>query len=163
VDAAAPAAPQQLRALLAATVTALESAAVPDEALGRLREHRRFALNRTRVLEPVGRAWRLGVLLLVRDGSLYATGTVTRAIEPPLGTANKSPEAEERREDRRAAVRGRFAEGEVVNFGFSAVDLDALTEPLAVVDGTVMVRWSPSGLAPLESYLAERLALLLEG
>ena len=168
MDAAEHAAPG-VRELLAAAVTALESAGVPDEAVGRLRQPRRFSLSRARTIEPVGRAWRLGVLLLSRDGSLAATGTVTRAIEPPMGTANKSPEAEERREDRRAAVRGGFAEGEVVNFGAEPIDLDALgpgegdAGPLVMLDGRVMVRWSASGLAPLEAYLAERTALLIEG
>jgi len=159
VDAAEPAA-QTLRELLAATVTALEAAAVPDEALGRMRAPRRFA--RSRVIEPIGRAWRLGVLLLSRDCLLYSTGTVTRAVEPPMGTANKSPEAEERREDRRAAVRGRFAEGEVVNFDVESIDLDVPGEPLVLVSGQLMVRWSVSGLAPLDRYLAERVALLIE-
>jgi len=42
MDAAEPVA-QTLRELLAATVTALESAGVPDEALGRMRAPRRFA------------------------------------------------------------------------------------------------------------------------
>lgn len=120
-------------------IAALEAAGVHDEALGTLVPARRF---RGEVLKPAGRAWRLGALLLDRDGQLYATGEVTRAIEPLRGVANKSPDAEARREKRRAAVRGRFAEGEVVNFGYRPID------PPDDVNGV-----------PLAAYLADRVAL----
>lgn len=133
----------------------------PDEALGVMRQRRWLP----RKLVPAGRAWRLGVLLLDRDGRLYETGAVTRAVEPQRGVASKSPDAELRREDRRAAVRGRFAEGETVNFGFAPIDLSALPSgPLSVVDDVVMVRWNARGeVRPLEGYLDERIGLLLEG
>ncbi|MCU1423012.1 MAG: hypothetical protein JWN36_2663 [Microbacteriaceae bacterium] len=129
--------------VLARTVAALEEAGVGDEALGVLVPARRF---RGEVIKPAGRAWRLGALLLARDGTLYATGEVTRAVEPLRGVANKSPDAEARREKRRAAVRGRFADGEVVNFGYTR--LDAVPEMVGVV--------------PVERYLAERVALHIE-
>lgn len=129
--------------MVARAVVALEEAGVPDEALGTLRPAGRF---RSEVIKPAGRAWRLGELLLARDGTVYRVGEVTRALEPPRGVANKSPDAEARREKRRAAVRGRFAEGEVVNFGYTP--LDAVPEAIAGV--------------PIESYLRERIDLHLE-
>ena len=129
--------------MLARTVAALEAAGVADEALGVLVPARRF---RGEVIKPAGRAWRLGALLLARDGTLYATGEVTRAVEPLRGVANKSPDAEARREKRRAAVRGRFADGEVVNFGYTRLD----SAPETV------------GIVPLEQYLSERVALHIE-
>jgi hypothetical protein len=129
--------------VLARTVAALEEAGVGDEALGVLVPARRF---RGEVIKPAGRAWRLGALLLARDGTLYSTGEVTRAVEPLRGVANKSPDAEARREKRRAAVRGRFADGEVVNFGYTR--LDAVPETVGVV--------------PVERYLGERVALHIE-
>ena len=137
-------------AILERTVRALEEAGIPDEALAVLK-NRRLAAPK---LVPAGRAWRLGVLLLDREGHLFQTGGVTRAIEPQRGVANKSPDADERREFRRAAVRGRFAEGEVVNYGYTP-----FVPP--IVDGIPMVPWTASGaLRPLEGYLNERVALL---
>ncbi len=127
--------------ILATTVRALEDGGIADEALGVVVPARRF---RAEVIKPAGRAWRLGALLLDRELRLYETGEVTRAIEPLRGFANKSPDAEARREKRRAAVRGRFAEGEVVNFAYRPID------PPDAVNGI-----------PLELYLADRLSLLL--
>ena len=143
--------------MLARVVLELDESAVPDEALATLKRSRFGPLK----LVKAGRAWRLGVILLGRDGTLYASGEATRAVEPQRGVANKSAEAEERRELRRAAVRGRFATGEVVNFGFAAIDSEDQGGPVTVVDGIPMVRWNPTANPrPLEGYLAERLALL---
>jgi hypothetical protein len=122
-------------------VVALEAAGVHDEALGTLVPARRL---RGEVIRPAGRAWRLGALLLARDGTLYETGRVTRAIDPLRGQANKSPDAEARRDKQRAAVRGRFAPGETVNFGYRQIDA-----PESV------------GGVPLGDYLAERVALAI--
>lgn len=72
---------------------------------------------------PAGRAWRLSMLPLDRSGNLFATGSVTRAVEPGRVT-NQSPAAEVRRAARRTAARGPFARGDVVNFGF-ALSIDA--------------------------------------
>ena len=73
-----------LAELLRDTVAALDAAGTPDEALGELRTSRFRAAR----FVPTGRAWRLGVLLLDRDGTLYETGNVTRAVEPLRGVAN---------------------------------------------------------------------------
>ena len=147
-----------LEELIARTVASLEENEAPDEALAVLKPARGLFRER---LVPTGRAWRLGVLLIDRDGRLYSTGTVTRAIEPLRGVTNRSAQAEARRDDRRAAVRGRFPEGEVVNFGHTPIDLDTAPGPLSVVDGVVLVRWSATGAPrPLADYLADRLAVL---
>lgn len=145
-----------LRELLRGTVRTLEASGIPDEALATLKKPRFGALKLVRE----GRAWRLGVLLIDREGRIYRTGEVTRAIEPLRGVANKSAEAEERREMRRAATRGRFPEGEVVNFGYSVVDVTEDSDPVRLRDGEAQVRWNLSGnWRPLASYLAERIDL----
>jgi hypothetical protein len=156
--------PDDLAALLGRTVADLSARSVADEALGELKQPR-FGAPR---IVPLGRAWRLGVLLLDRDCALYATGSVTRAIVPLRGVANKSPDAEVRREFRRAAARGRFIGGEVVNFSVTRLALDvasleAGSGPLRMRDGEVAVLWNPAdpvrGLRPIADYLSERAAL----
>ena len=159
-----------VRELLANTIEVLEARGIPDEALGVLKPaHRILGLTRPAVITPAGRAWRLGVLLVDREGRLYATGEVTRAIVPKRGVADHSLAADLHRELQRAAVRGSFAEGEVVNFGYSPIRLDeeslrAGAGPLSLGDGTVTAKWDTSsagrGSAPLDVYLAERIALL---
>ena len=112
--------------LLTRTIEQLDARGIPDEALGVMKPaHRILGLMRPAVIVPAGRAWRLGVLLIDRNGQLYATGMVTRAITPKRGVADHSLIADARREEQRAAVRGSFAEGEVVNFGYSPIPLDA--------------------------------------
>ncbi|MBU1589438.1 MAG: hypothetical protein KKH51_16050 [Actinobacteria bacterium] len=150
-----------LPALLASTVAELERRGTPDEALAVLRTTR---LRGTRLVRT-GRAWRLGVLLIDREGRLYETATVTRAVEPLRGVTNRSAEAEARRELRHIAARSGFPEGEAVNVDPVPLDPSAAEGggPLSVVDGTVMVRWNAGGgIRPLEAYLADRLSLLDE-
>jgi hypothetical protein len=159
-----------VRELLALTIDVLDTREISDEALGVMRPaHRILGLMRPAVIVPAGRAWRLGVLLIDRSGRLYSIGMVTRAVTPKRGVADHSLIADARREDQRAAVRGSFAEGEVVNFGYSPIPLDeaslrAGAGPLSMDGTTVTVRWDTSGAgrgsAPLEAYFAERIALL---
>ena len=137
-----------------------------DEALGVWRERRTFGIARPPVIEPTGRAWRLGALLLDREGNLYATGRVTRAIEPRDYNSDKTVAGEARRDEQRAAARGSFRAGETVNFDMVPLDLDTLDEDhprppltsengeLFVVDGAVR--------APLLRYMADRADLLPE-
>jgi hypothetical protein len=155
--------------LLAATVARLQAAGAPVEALGEMRQGRGIGSLRTApTLQPVGHVWRLGALLLTADGRLFATGQITRAIQPQLGVTNRSESAERRRDIRRAAVRGRFPEGETINHGFIAIALDtdsllAGSGPLTIVGDTVFVQWSARlGSRPLADYLAERARLLTE-
>lgn len=124
---------------------------VPDDGLGDLRL-RRFMPPK---IVPVGRAWRLGSVLLARDGRLYRTGRTTRAIEAKQFLANKSNEAAERREEQKAAVRGGFPVGDTVHFNHEPL------EP-SQVDGVWMIQWSATQpeLAPLEPFFAERIRLL---
>ena len=149
-------APAELTAMLQRSVRSLDEAGVPDEALAALK-HRRVGGDR---LVPAGRAWRLGVLLLDRSATLYATGEVTRAVEPLRGVTNRSAEAEARRAVRHLAARSRFPEGEVVNFGHAPVGPG--DELLPIVDGVILVRWSGSFTRPLADYLADRVALLVD-
>lgn len=141
----------ELNALVRATIEALQSGGVPDEALAELKSSRKLGpLTLPMTLVPVGRAWRLGEVLVDRDAQLYSTGSVTRAIAPKDFAANKSPAEEERRELQRAAVRGRFRPGDTVNFGFS------LLEPGVDREGTLMLRLQHTQV-PLETYLADRM------
>ena len=155
---------QDLERLLADTVATLERVGVADEALALLEKPR----LRKPAMRSVGRAWRLGVLLIDRSGNLYLTGDVTRAIEPQIAVTSRTLLAEARREDRRAAVRGRFPEGAVVNHGFLRIPLEPLyagesSGPLSVEEGEVRIRWQPTGgTMPLARYLDDRISLLIE-
>ncbi|MGV8880556.1 MAG: hypothetical protein ACOH19_00225 [Rhodoglobus sp.] len=148
-----------LRELLESTVVAIDRAGIPDEALATLKKPRFSAPK----FVSEGRAWRLGVLLIDRQARLYRTGEVTRAVEPLRGVANKSAEAEARRELRRAAARGKFPEGEVVNFGHSIIEVTEDSDPVRFTDGAALVRWNSSGhWRPLAGYLTERISLAQE-
>jgi len=145
----------ELANLLRASVAALDAAGVTDEALAEIKPARKLGpLTVPMKFVAVGRAWRLGEILLDRDARLYSTGSVTRAITPKDFAANKSPAEETRRELQRAAVRSRFRQGDTVNFGFT---------PLAVGDGPLHLREDELVLTlahadvPLETYLADRI------
>lgn len=162
----------ELREVLTRAVERLDAAGARDEALAVLVEPRRVLLvRREAVLRPVGRAWRLGALMLDRDGTLYATGALVRARE--AGVRNyQSQSAEERRDLRAAALRGRFAPGETVNHGWRelALDVDALRAGDGPVffapDGTLRVRWNAAlgdaAARDVAAYLDERVRLLVE-
>ncbi|WP_375388833.1 hypothetical protein [uncultured Amnibacterium sp.] len=157
-----------VRALLAAAAARLREAGVPDEAVADLvPATRRLGITRRARLVPVGRGWRLGVLLLGADGSVRATGSVTRAI-PPGHPGHMAASTEARREVRAAAHRGPFPQGATVNFDAPRIDLGALgraTGPLFLRGDRALVRWSVSAgddaARDLEAYLAERVDLLL--
>lgn len=158
--------------MLARAVDRLSAAGARDEALAEYVEPRRVLLvRREAVLRPVGRAWRLGALMVGRDGTLYATGAIVRARE--AGIRNyQSQSGEERRDLRAAALRGKFAEGETVNHGWRVLDLSpeglrSGVGPLLVVpDGSVKVRWNAAlgdGAArDLAAYVDERVGLLVD-
>lgn len=144
----------ELTTLLRASVDALDAAGVADEALAEIKPARKLGpLTVPLKFVAVGRAWRLGEVLLDRDARLYSTGSVTRAVTPKDFAANKSPAEETRRELQRAAVRSRFRQGDTVNFGFT---------PLAVGDGPLrmvgdeLVLTLAHAEVPLETYLADR-------
>ena len=128
-------------------VEQLIAAGIPDEALGVWRPQKKiFGVPRPPAIDPVGRAWRLGVLLVGGDGTLYATGKVTRAIVPKDFNSDKTVAGDERREIQRAAARGSFRTGESVNYEWTRLSPDEATALVAP--------------EPLEKYLADRLALL---
>ncbi|WP_426323749.1 glutaminase [Microbacterium sp. E-13] len=151
--------------LLAAARTRLAGA--PQEALGELVVPRRIlGLARAPRIERRGSAWHLGVLLLTADAVL-ATGEIVRARhEARRGYTAESQR--QRAELAAAAVRGGFADGETVHVGWrmlqpGAVDRGEASAPLFPAGGVPGVRWSASGgVMPLEAYLAERIALLLD-
>jgi hypothetical protein len=160
---------RHVRELLDRTVAALVAADARDEALAVLQPARRVLLiMRGPAMAPAGRVWRLGVLLLSRDGRLYATGSVTRALEPKHAN-NQAVSAELRREIQRAAFNGPFSSGETVNYDATELALDpaalaAGSGPLSIRDGRVVVRWNSTHDDPsaidLETYLADRVELL---
>lgn len=154
------------REALAAAAARL--AGTPDEAVAEYEPaRRRLGIPRQARLRPVARAWRLGVLLLSADGTVRATGAVTRAV-PPGHPGHMAASTEERREVRAAAFRGPFPQGSTISFDAPVIDLDALrgaTGPLLLRDDRVLVRWSLSApddaARDLAPYLAERVDLLL--
>ena len=128
-------------------IDALTAAQIGDEALGVWRPTKKvFGVPRPPAIDPVGRAWRLGALLIDSSGQLYATGKLTRAIVPKDFNADKSLAGEAHREIQRAASRGAFRPGESVNYEWTRLSPD---EAQALVDPV-----------PLQKYLADRLALL---
>jgi hypothetical protein len=159
----------ELPEVLALTVGRLTAAGIHDESLAVVKHSRGvLGLGASDSFVPFGRAWRLGVLLLGRDGSLYATGEVTRAVQPGRAAVNRSAAGEQRRAIRAMAARGNFARGEVVNYNWEPIALDE--KSLGSVSGIVStrnelvsVRIGPGelGIVPLEHYLEDRVSILL--
>jgi hypothetical protein len=157
-----------LHELLVQAAARLQAAGVQDEALAEVYTPRGIPLvKRAPALRPIGRAWRLGVVLLSVDGRLFTAAESTRAVEPKWFN-HRSSEVEHRRIAQQAAHRGPFAEGDVVNFEVVELALDeaslrAGSGPLSLVDGTVMLRWAGHdlGLTPLDAYLDDRVSLLI--
>ena len=150
---------------IAAAVKRLTEAGARDEGLGRETAPRRvLGLPLRGRIAREGRVWRLGVVLLSREGELFATGDTLRAhAEVRRGYTAES--ARERASRSAAARRGGFAEGETVNVGWERIDLARPEGGLVRVHGGVpQVRWNPRdaqawvGLAP---YLNDRIELLL--
>ena len=160
-----------IRASLARAAAQLAAAEAPDEAHAEYVPARRVALlfARAPTMRPLGRVWRLGVLLLDSDGAAHTTGAITRAQH--TGRPNhQSVSAEARRAYRAAALKAGYAEGETVDFDTTPIDLDAVAAgdqagPILIHDGEARVRWvagaAPDAAVPLDAYLAERIRLLL--
>jgi len=151
--------PLDITTLTASIAASLTARSARDEAVGIWRERTVLGLPRPPVIEPAGRAWRLGALLLDREGNLYAVGRVTRALEPRDFNSDKTVAGEARREEQRAAARGSFTRGETVNFDIRPVDPDTPEAPLAVVNGVLTVI-DGSVRMPLARYLGDRAELL---
>ena len=159
-----------VRDLVRRTAAELAAAGARDEALAEfVPAHRVVLLDRPARMQPLGRVWRLGVVLLAADGSLRATGGITRAVEPGH-PGHVAVSVEDRREHRAAAFRGPFARGETVNYDAVPIPLEVAAlrrrhGPLLLREGQVLVRWSASlgddAAAPFAPYLTERAELLL--
>ncbi|MFD1722802.1 hypothetical protein [Amnibacterium endophyticum] len=152
-----------------ATAERLAAEGAPDEALARFEPaRRRFGVMRAARLRPLGRVWRLGVLLLHPDGAVRATGATVRSA-PPGHARYAALSVEARREVRAAAFRGPFAPGETIDYDAPPIELTPTgiraSGPLLIADGGVKVRWSVSApedaARDLAPYLAERVELLL--
>lgn len=161
----------RIRTLLRRTADALAAGGARNEAHAVYAPPRRvLVVERNAVMRPLGRVWRLGVFLLDADATLFATGSIVRAVEPGH-PGHVAISTEDRREHRAAAFRGPFVRGEAVNYDAMPIELtpEALREasgPLFLRDHRALVRWTtaPSGDATaieLEPYLAERVDLLL--
>ncbi len=136
----------------------LAAAAVPDEQLAEFVPARRRGpfVQRARFV-ATGRAWRLGAVLVDREGRLWATGTVTRAVEPRPFSSDKTLAGEQRREWQRLAARA-FRSGETVDFDHRPLEFgDAIVER----DGVLWLRL-PDAEVRLADYLEDRAALAVE-
>lgn len=158
----------------AKAVATLNEAGIDPEALATLVPPRRtFLRTKPASFEPGGEVWRLGTLLLDGDGALYAAGSATRSAERGR-PSYQSNSREERREIAAAALKAGYRVGTPVNYGAIPIPLteEFLREtaedlPLALSEGEVRVRWrtgaSVQGAQTLQSYLEERVALLVSG
>ncbi|AWB96511.1 hypothetical protein DCE93_13365 [Agromyces badenianii] len=155
-------------ALVVDAVARLREHSARDEVLADyVPERRTLGIPRAARMAPIGRVWRLGVLLLAPDGRLSATGRVVRA-EREARRSTPAAAIAEQRAYRAAAIKGGIAEGETVNFDTVPIDLAELgraaaSGPLVVVGDEVFVRWSPTqpdALTALDRYLADRVELL---
>lgn len=154
----------QARERTRAAAARLADAGARTETLAELMVPKRMlGVARPAVLRPVGRVWRLGVLLLDADGGLLATGSIIRVAEPGHHR-NVSNLSEERRELRAAALRGRIPVGETVVYDAAPIALtrESLSAggPLLLTDAGLRVRWSTAATTPFDAYLDERVELL---
>jgi hypothetical protein len=156
-----------LHALLAATVAHLESVGARDEALAVVKDPRGIGPFKTQTsMQPTGRAYRLGVILLDTEGRLFRVGKITRATDTGW-PQNLSASVEQRRADRRAASRGHFVDGDVVNHGHVEIPQDrehltADSDPVSFDGEHFFIRWGTtrSERRRLDLYLADRSELL---
>lgn len=154
------------RALLMRTAERLAAAGARDEALAAYAEPKSVlgVIPRRPTMRGLGRAWRMGALLLQADGTVWATGISTRVAEPGR-PQHHTASVEIRRAYRAAAIQGGFPMGETVNHGITRIEIDESlidgTLPLFVRDGAPWVRWGRDTPVPLERYLDDLAELLL--
>lgn len=166
---------QSLADELRATAARLRSAQIHPEALAQyVPEHRKMLIKRAATMLPLGEVWRLGVLLLADDSTLFAAHHATRAAVR-LHPSNQSVSREERRDIAAAALKGGYPEGTAVNFDATEIVISehalrvlGSEAPVGVVDTAtgpeLRVRWragaSLDGAPTLAAYLNERVDLL---
>lgn len=154
---------QSLRDLGARVAERLDAAGVPDEQLAELDPPRRIGpVTRRARFRGVGRAWRLGAVLVGRDGSMWATGAVTRAVEPRPFGSDKTLAGNERRELQHLAARA-FRTGDTVNHGHRELTIGAADDTVTVVDrdGRLILRL-PNADVDLAEYLDDRVQLAVD-
>lgn len=152
--------PDELPAALVDAAARLAAAGIRTELVAEWTVPRTLGIPRAPRLAILGRAWRLGPLLLVTDGTLRATGTAIRVGEP-AHSALRSKLAEDRLALQVAARRSRIPDGETVDVDTRPIP-DPSTSPLEIRAGQVRIRWAASAdPRPLDDYLAERIDLLL--
>ncbi len=141
------------RELVADAVAALRAAWRPQETLAELVPERRvLGIPRAARMTPIGRVWRLGVLLLDEAGGVWDTGRVVRAER----AARKSITAEavaEQRALRAAAVKGGIPRARPWSSTRRPIDLDELARDGA--SGPLVVR-GRRGARALEPRAARR-------
>lgn len=167
---------QRAHAACVLAVSQLQAAGIVPDALAEyVPERGSFLWRRKATMNPLGKTWRLGTLLLATDGALYAHGRSTRAAERGRPSF-QSESREERREIAAAALQGGFAVGTPVDFD-AVLMMSAAGEPvdfsptprelpLGLAEGEVRVRWragaSLAGAQTLAAFLAERVGLLID-
>ncbi|WP_405216598.1 hypothetical protein [Agrococcus sp. Ld7] len=165
-DAAGRAAIERARAVLRETAGRLADAGARDEALARFEQPKALlgVVPRRPRMRAIGRAWRLGALLLQADGSVWETGISTRVAEPGR-PQHHTASVEIRRAYRAAAIAGGFPMGETINHGITPIELDERllvgAGPLRIRDGAAWVHWGKDAPVPLERYLDDLGDLLL--
>ncbi|WP_244302996.1 hypothetical protein [Leucobacter coleopterorum] len=136
-------------------VATLIEAGIPQEALATYVPPRRaFLRTKPAKFEPTGEVWRLGTLLLDRNGHIYAAGPSTRAAERGR-PGYQSNSREERREIAAAALKAGYKAGTPVNYAAIPIPLteetlQAKDLPLALSEGEVRVRWRAG--APIQGH-----------
>ena len=121
-------------------------------------------------MRRVGEGWRLGVLLVTREGELFAARQVFRAARQVL-PGHQSTSAQQRLARRLVALDAGFPDGSTIVLYAPRIPLDdaeamrAHAGPVVVRDGRLLVRWMPGSpddaLTALDAYLNERLDLAL--
>lgn len=152
--------------ILTAAASRLADAGARDEVLAQLIERKLLGIPRGQAFVLQERVWRLGVLLLGRSGTLYATGETIR-IDAPRFDNHQSNLAAERRAVRELALRSGVAAGDTLNWGAVPIDLTypGPDGPLIDTPDGLQVRWTPAdptALVPFDRYVAERADLLAD-
>ncbi len=165
VDPADAAAVERARAVLERVAERLAAAGARDEALAEHVEPKPvLGIRRRPTMRSLGRAWRLGALLVARDGAVWQTGISTRVAEPGRPQFH-SASVEQRRAYRAAAMQGGFPLGETVNHAIAPIPIDVSLidgdRALVVRGGEALVRWGADAPVPLERYLDDLADLLL--
>ncbi len=153
------------RSALREVAERLAAAGGRDEALAEHVEPKPvLGIPRRPRMRSLGRAWRMGALLVQADGAVWRTGISTRVAEPGR-PQHHTASVEQRRAYRAAALQGGFPMGETVNHGIEPIPLDESlvggAGPLVVRDGRAWVRWGSDAPVPLERYLDDLADLLL--